>query len=599
MASGGKNGNGQSVEMTVDDAPVRSPHNVRDYAFLADGVRGALVDPDGDFVWMCFPTWSDPAIFASLLGSGGSYRVTPKGRRVHGGFYEDGSLIWRSRWVTADGIVESRDALAFPGEEDRVVILRRLTASNVTTSIDVHLSLGADYGRKVQDRCRRNEDQWLISCAGLHARWSGARAARSDTKEKNLALHLLLEPGECHDLILEIQQPEFEHSMSETADELWSRTESAWNRVIPSCGGVPAGRDVRQSFAVLRGMTNSDGVTVAAATTSLPERAESGRNYDYRYAWIRDTCYIGHAGAAVTGGEQILDNAVRWVCERVLSDGAETAPAYRVDGRAIPKEHSLGLPGYPGGSDVIGNKVSAQFQLDLFGEVLLLLSNAASHDRLEADGWRAAETAFNAIGERNGEKESGIWEIGPNHWTHSRLICIAGLRSIAEAGAPERWKTKALLLADHLLSKADRSSLHHSGRWQRAPNDERVDASLLLAEIRGALRPDDPRSVATREAVLAELCEDDYLYRYPHPGQRLGEAEGAFLICNFWMALACIGAGDVTTGAQWFERTRASTGSSGLFSEEFDVRQRQLRGNLPQAFVHALLIECAAALQRA
>jgi alpha,alpha-trehalase len=356
---------------------------------------------------------------------------------------------------------------------------------------------------------------------------------------------------------------------------------------------------VRQSFAVLRGMTNSDGVTVAAATTSLPERAESGRNYDYRYAWIRDTCYIGHAGAAVTGGEQILDNAVRWVCERVLSDGAETAPAYRVDGRAIPKEHSLGLPGYPGGSDVIGNKVSAQFQLDLFGEVLLLLSNAASHDRLEADGWRAAETAFNAIGERNGEKESGIWEIGPNHWTHSRLICIAGLRSIAEAGAPERWKTKALLLADHLLSKADRSSLHHSGRWQRAPNDERVDASLLLAEIRGALRPDDPRSVATREAVLAELCEDDYLYRYPHPGQRLGEAEGAFLICNFWMALACIGAGDVTTGAQWFERTRASTGSSGLFSEEFDVRQRQLRGNLPQAFVHALLIECAAALQRA
>jgi alpha,alpha-trehalase len=290
---------------------------------------------------------------------------------------------------------------------------------------------------------------------------------------------------------------------------------------------------------------------------------------------------------------------VRWVCERILSDGPETSPAYQVNGQSVPDESSLGLPGYPGGFDVIGNRVRSQFQLDLFGEVLLLLANAASRDRLDADGWRAAEIALKAIGERSGEKESGIWEVDPHHWTHSRLICIAGLRSIAAAGAPNRWKTISLSLADQLMSEADRSSLHPSGRWQRAPDDDRVDASLLLAELRGALQPDDPRSIATRKAILAELCEDDYLYRYPHPGQRLGEAEGAFLICNFWMSLAYIGAGDVTAGAQWFERTRASTGTSGLFSEEFDVRQRQLRGNLPQAFVHALLIECAAALEHA
>jgi GH15 family glucan-1,4-alpha-glucosidase len=581
---------------------VDSPHVLRDYAFLADGVRGALIDPDGELAWMSFPTWSDPAVFAGLLGSGGSYRVHPKERRVHGGTYEDGTLIWRSRWVTARGIVEARDALAYPGDEGRAVILRRVTALDHAAEVEVALSLMTDYGRQSLGDWQRQEDLWVQSGHGISARWRGAERARPVTTGSGghaLVLDIPLERGESHDLVLELQHGAFGDDAPLPADELWRRTEAAWADAVPSCDGVPAGRDVRRSFAVLRGMTNSRGVTVAAATTSLPERAEAGRNYDYRYAWVRDTCYIGHAGAAVKGGDPILDDAVRWVTERVLSDGPHTMPGYQVNGAPIPDERTLGLPGYPGGFDVIGNKVRHQFQLDMFGEALLLFANAASHDRLEADGWRAVEITLDAIGQRNGEKEAGIWEVGPKHWTHSRLICIAGLRAMAEAGAPKRWTSRALTLADHLMSATDRSSLHHSGRWQRAPDDDRVDASWLLAEMRGALRPDDPRSVATREAIMVDLCQDDYLYRYPHPGQPLGEAEGAFLVCNFWMALACIGSGDVTRGAQWFERTRASCSASGLFSEEFDVEQRQLRGNLPQAFVHALLIECAATLENA
>jgi GH15 family glucan-1,4-alpha-glucosidase len=93
------------------------------------------------------------------------------------------------------------------------------------------------------------------------------------------------------------------------------------------------------------------------------------------------------------------------------------------------------------------------------------------------------------------------------------------------------------------------------------------------------------------------LCDDDFLYRFAEDGRPLGQEEGAFLICNFWMSLAYLGDGDARRGAQWFERTRASCGGSGLFSEEYDVAQRQLRGNLPQAFVHALLIEAAGRLR--
>ena len=266
---------------------------------------------------------------------------------------------------------------------------------------------------------------------------------------------------------------------------------------------------------------------MAAVTTALPERAEAGRNYDYRYGWIRDICYIGHAGAAVEGGETVLDDAVRWVCARVLAHGASTAPAYQGDGSPVPEPLSLGLPGYPGGSDVIGNRVRNQFQLDLFGEVLLLLANAASHDRLDADGWDAAELAIRAIAERAEEKEHGIWEIGPDHWTHSRLICVAGLRAIAEYAPLYAPRHQGSVTG---RPSAQRGRSHCSASLGSlaalAQTMQRVDASLLLSEIRGAVAPDDPRSVATRLAVIDELCEDDYIYRYAEPGEPLGTERG-------------------------------------------------------------------------
>ena len=103
------------------DVPV-----LRDYAFVADGFRGALVGPGGEYVWLCFPAWHDPAVFGQLIGSGGAYVVRPRQRYVWGGYYEEGSLIWHSRWVTNGGIVECREALALPADPDRVVVLRQL-----------------------------------------------------------------------------------------------------------------------------------------------------------------------------------------------------------------------------------------------------------------------------------------------------------------------------------------------------------------------------------------------------------------------------------------------------------------------------------------
>ncbi|MYR57764.1 glycoside hydrolase family 15 protein, partial [Streptomyces sp. SID625] len=95
---------------------------------LADGERGALIGPDGAIDWLCAPAWHDDAVFASLIGGRGVYAVTPRGRYVPGGYYEEGTLIRRSRWITTDGVIECRESLAFPGEAGRLVLLRQLMA---------------------------------------------------------------------------------------------------------------------------------------------------------------------------------------------------------------------------------------------------------------------------------------------------------------------------------------------------------------------------------------------------------------------------------------------------------------------------------------
>ena len=586
----------QSVTPAPDAASTSvAPHVLREYALLADGERGAVLGPRGDLAWLCFPRWHDDAVFAAMLGGAGHYTLHPGGRFVWGGAYEPGGLVWRSRWVTGDAIVEAREALALPARPDRAVVLRRVIVQEGTAEIEVALDVRAHFGTVAPERLRRDDDgTWRGRAGDVAFAWTGAGAARVDEAAGGLALSVVLEAGATHDfvLVLDRQDPEAPGD----PDALWLATERAWGDRVPADVPCPSGsRDARHACAVLAGLTSGTGAMVAAATTGLPERAKAGRNYDYRYAWIRDQCYAGLAGAAA-GVHGPLDDAVRFVGERVREHGPRLRPAYTVTGGGLPDQHDLPLPGYPGGDAVVGNHVNAQFQLDALGEALLLFAAAARADRLDADGWRAAEAAVAAIEARRDEPEAGVWELDDAWWAHSRLACVAGLRAIVSArGRADDLDARRVALADSLLAETTARCLHPSGRWQRAAGDERVDGALLLAAIRGAVPPDDPRTVATLRAVLEELTQDGYAYRFRPDDRPLGDAEGAFLLCGFLVTLALRQQGDVVGAARWFERNRAACGPPGLLSEEYDVRQRQMRGNLPQAFVHALLLESAVA----
>jgi alpha,alpha-trehalase len=583
------------------EIPTFHPHALRDYALIADGERGALVSPRGDIVWMCAPQWHSDAVFSSLIGGEGVYAVVPAHTFVWGGYYEEGSLIWRSRWVTASGITECREALAFPGDPGRVVVLRQILARDCPAQMEVILDARAGFGQHgLRSVSRDDHGTWTGRTGDLYLRWSGdvdeARVRRTG-RASVLSMTLTVPPGESRDLVLELSAEPLRDEPAD-ATAAWRTTQERWAQAAPPLDNVTAARDARQAQAVLRGLTSSGGGMVAAATTSLPERAEQGRNYDYRYAWIRDQVYAGRA-AGVAGAYPLLDDAVRFVSGRLHEDGPKLVPAYTTDGGAVPDQRRLDLPGYPGGFDLIGNWVNRQFQLDALGESLLLLANAGEHDRLDSGSQKAAAIAAAAIAQRWQEPDAGIWEIDNQAWTHSRLICVAGLRAAARSCTTEPQSSDWSGLADVILADTAKQAVHPSGRWQRSPGDPALDAALLMPAIRGGVAADDPRTVETLRAYLAELTQDGYAYRFRHDDRPLGEAEGAFLLCGFVVALALQQQGQELEAARWFERNRAACGSPGLYAEEYDVAERQLRGNLPQAFVHAMVLECGGRLASA
>lgn len=162
-----------------------------------------------------------------------------------------------------------------------------------------------------------------------------------------------------------------------------------------------------------------------------------------------------------------LDDAVSFVSAHLLQDGPGLKPAYPIDGGAVPGEHALDLPSYPGGADKIGNGANEQFQLDAFGEAFSLFGAAAGRDRPDTQQWNAVETAVSTIEKRRMESDAGIWELENKRWAHSRLSCVTGLRAVsihAPTAQGAHWST----LVDTILADTA-DCLHPSGRWQRAP----------------------------------------------------------------------------------------------------------------------------------
>jgi hypothetical protein len=403
------------------------PAVLREHSLIADGERGAVIGPHGNILWMCVPRWHDEPVFAALIGGLGHYTVTPSDSwNVWGGSYLPGSLIWCGRWVTTHSIIECEDSLSYPGDREAAVILRRIRAVSGPARVTVSCQPSSGFDSHLLSEAQKADGVWTGQVDDVRMRWQGAADAQLDT-DGCLRFDLELEQGEEHTLALELSRSPLPETPVDAA-ELLESTYRSWDRTVAEVDRPGTNADILQSYAVLAGLTSRDNGMVAAVTMSLPERPKAHRDYDYRYAWIRDQCYVGQAVAQL-GPNPLLEAALTFVSDRINEHGTDLKPAYRVDGGDLPDEHRVGLLGYPGGTNIAGNWVNDQFQLDTPGEALNLFAKAADLDRMNGRRWRrstpvcaSSKTAGSAPTRVCGSSKTGI---GRTPASHASPVCAA------------------------------------------------------------------------------------------------------------------------------------------------------------------------------
>ena len=567
-------------------------HVLSEYALLADGERGILVGPRGDFVWMCAPRWDSDAVFSALIGGAGVYAVTPVEQPfVWGGYYEPGSLIWRSRWITTTQAIECREALAMPGDRHTAVALRRVEAIDGDTRVRVVFDPRAGFGRHQPSQVTHAGGVWTARSGPLYLRWSGMKGARHRA-DGSLRAEVTVPAGDHLDLVLEVSDRPLAGPPPDPA-AAWSATRAAWDADVPDLSGTIADRDARQAYAVLRGLTSAGGGMVAAATTSLPERAEAGRNYDYRYAWIRDQCYAGEAVAA-PGPYPLLDT--RGQLRRRAAAGRRARPEAGLHRRRRPGARRAPACTCP--ATRVATTRSATGSTSSSSWTRSARRCCCSPRRPGTTGWITSTGRRSRPRSRPSQKR---WRRARRRHLGARRPALgplpahlrgraAGHRRRRPAG-PGRgpgagWPTR-------MLADVSADCLHPSGRWQRAPDDDRVDAALLLPAIRGAMPAGDPRGAGhpgggRRRSRPGRLP-------LPLPPRRPAARRGRGRLPAVRLRHGP-GPAPARPGGRGGPLVRAQPGrlrTPGLLTEEYDVTQRQVRGNVPQAFVHALLLESA------
>lgn len=577
---------------------------IEDYALIGDTHTAALVSRTGSIDWLCLPRFDSGACFAALLGdeSHGLWSIAPRDAiRSTTRRYRDDTLVLETEFTTDTGRVRLIDCM--PHRHDSPTVVRVVEGIEGIVDMSMLLRLRFDYGWVIP-WVRRTAD-------GIHA-VAGPEAlnVRSPVPLRGENQHTVaafrISPGERIPFVLTWHRSVEPPPAPVDADEAIASCHKSWQDWSNRCTYQGPWREaVVRSLITLKALTyEPSGGIVAAATTSLPEQLGGPRNWDYRYSWLRDATFTLYA--LISNG--YLDEAQAWrgwLLRSAAGDPSQLQVMYGVDGERRLTEITLDwLAGYENSRPVrIGNEAAAQFQLDVYGEVMDAMHQARAMGLTpDEDAWALQRKLVEYVAAHWREPDEGIWEVrGPRrHFTYSKVMAWVALDRAARAGQLSglpgdalRWRRIADEIHQDVCAQGYDQTI---GSFVQSYGSTDLDASLLLLPLVGFLPPEDPRIRDTVRAVERSLVSDGLVRRYRTDGadsDGLPGDEGTFLICSFWLVDNLVLIGERDRAQALFERLLTLRNDVGLLAEQYDTVTGRLLGNFPQAFSHVGLVNAA------
>jgi GH15 family glucan-1,4-alpha-glucosidase len=586
---------------------------IRDYALIGDGRTAALVAKDGAIDWLCLPNIDSPAVFSRILDAdrAGSFQLEPTVPYESARTYQHDSNILETTLTTAGGSVRVTDAMTLT-DDGHLSPFRELIRKVEGLSGEVPLRWSFEplfeFGEQAP-RIGQRAGRWFAELGRDAIALSLWDAGEAEHRGRAVEAELQVREGDTALLALSAshQQPVILPGRDDTEARI-GRTARFWPQWASRIEYDGDWRDavVRSALALKLLVFAPSGAIVAAPTASLPEWIGGGRNWDYRYTWLRDASWT--LDAFIRLGLDDEAHAFFWW---LMHSSRLTQPRlqilYKVDGSTHTQEHDLNdLDGYRGSSPVrVGNGASDQVQLDVYGAVLesiWLYVQEVGH--LDGETGRDVAKIADYVTKHWQDEDSGIWEVRKKtaHFIQSKCLCWVALDracKLAEQGVipdrSQRWRACADEIRAFVTEKGwdeERST------YVRAPDMPELDASLLTLAILAYERPGEERLAGTIAAVERELREGPFVYRYRGEDGVDGD-EGAFLTCSFWLADSFARQGRLEEARSLMNELVGLANDVGLFSEEIDPENGEFLGNFPQGLTHLALVNAAISIQDA
>ncbi|MEK2688741.1 glycoside hydrolase family 15 protein [Bdellovibrio sp. GT3] len=592
--------------MSVKTNPLNS-HRYN-LGLIGNCAYSGLVDQDANIRWLCWPRFDSSFIFGSLIDDekGGEFSIKPATKDFKSTQeYIKNTNILCTRFETKDGAFEVIDFAPRFNLYERyhkpLMLFRKVKKLSGQPRINVKCHPVGDYGKKIPQRLMGSNH---IRYEGLEqpVRLTTNASISYINEEKSFVVN--------DDLyfVLSWGVP-FEAPLETTFEDFLKRTEKYWNTWVEHCHlpSVFQKEVIRSALALKLHQYEDTGAITAATTTSLPEIDQEGRNWDYRFCWVRDTYYTLSALNSLGQFEE-MKKYTSFIENLDIDNLENLQPCYRIDGTKEMTEIVEDLNGYMGNKPVrVGNQAGSQIQHDVYGQVLLTFFKLYTDERLNVkkSSPQIIKSILKHIERYMEAPDNGVWEFRGKQSVHTYTLMFhwAGAlaaKSIAKSIEDQDMLVRAEKAVQHAAQLIEKSYSPAKKAYAQALGTDEMDACMLQLITLGYFKNKSPEAAMDHlEAIRKELeLSPGFFLRYKHADD-FGVQKSAFLVCSFWYIEALANLGHASEAEKLLKRVITTQNHVGLMSEDYDVEMNSQWGNFPQTYSHVGLINCAFAIDRA